>query len=250
MTPIVTCISRPTAVRPSNFPPSTSRFNGCISSEALNTYNHAFGGDWGGRNTGFHHNLFACNTGRNPSVAMTYDFNFVNNVLFNWRHRTIDGGGEKSLYNIINNYYKPGPAVEPRPGARIASLNHPPRRRSKTRRRSLGKAYVAGNIVEGNQKVTADNWAGGVQFAARRFEGDPDDHHQRKRERNGRAGARGQTVPDAADDDDLGEGSYECGFGKCRRDVAATAMPWISASSRQSGREKSGAKARNSRRRR
>ena len=33
----------------------------CISSEALNTWNHAFGGDWGGRNTAFHHNLFACN---------------------------------------------------------------------------------------------------------------------------------------------------------------------------------------------
>jgi hypothetical protein len=88
-----------------------------ITSEALNTYNHAFGGDWGGRNSGFHHNLFACNTGRNPSVAMTYDFNFVNNVLFNWRHRTIDGGGEESLYNIINNYYKPGPAVENGPMA-------------------------------------------------------------------------------------------------------------------------------------
>ena len=65
-----------------------------ITSEALNTYNHAFGGDWGGRNSGFHHNLFACNTGRNPSVAMTYDFNFVNNVLFNWRHRSVDGGGK------------------------------------------------------------------------------------------------------------------------------------------------------------
>ncbi|HSV13353.1 MAG TPA: hypothetical protein VLI90_03795, partial [Tepidisphaeraceae bacterium] len=26
----------------------------CITSEALNTWNHAFGGDWGGRNTGFH----------------------------------------------------------------------------------------------------------------------------------------------------------------------------------------------------
>ncbi len=82
-----------------------------ITSEALNTYNHAFGGDWGGRNSMFHHNLLACNTGRNPSIAMTYDFNFVNNVLFNWRHRSVDGGGKDSLYNIINNYYKPGPAT-------------------------------------------------------------------------------------------------------------------------------------------
>ena len=87
----------------------------CISSEALNTWNHAFGGDWGGRNTTFHHNLFASNTGRNPSIAMSYDFNFVNNVLFNWRHRTVDGGDENSRINMINNYYKPGPATPDSP---------------------------------------------------------------------------------------------------------------------------------------
>ncbi|HSY17369.1 MAG TPA: hypothetical protein VK815_03505, partial [Candidatus Acidoferrales bacterium] len=132
-----------------------------ITSEALNTFNHAFGGDWGGRNTGFHHNLFACNTGRNPSIAMTYDFNFANNVLFNWRHRTLDGGDKDSLYNIINNYYKPGPAVNNGPVAYRILLP------SATQKKPdmipyFGKAYVAGNIVEGNEKVSADNWAGGV----------------------------------------------------------------------------------------
>ncbi|MFM2295201.1 MAG: hypothetical protein RLZZ350_1614, partial [Verrucomicrobiota bacterium] len=65
-----------------------------ISSEALNTFGHAFGGTWGGNNTAFHHNLFVCNTGRNPSIGMSYDFNFVNNVIFNWRHRTLDGGDQ------------------------------------------------------------------------------------------------------------------------------------------------------------
>jgi len=144
----------------------------CISSEALNINNHAFGGDWGGRNTGFHHNLFACNTGRNPSVAMTYDFNFVNNVLFNWRHRTIDGGGEQSLYNIINNYYKPGPAVNPGPVAyRVLEPSATQSKQDPMPR--FGKVYVAGNIVEGNQKVSADNWAGGVQFADGGSKDDP-----------------------------------------------------------------------------
>ncbi|MDE3067798.1 MAG: polysaccharide lyase [Verrucomicrobiota bacterium] len=135
----------------------------CISSEALNTYNHAFGGDWGGRNTLFDHNLFACNTGRNPSIAMTYDFNFVNNVLFNWRHRSVDGGDKNSRINVINNYYKPGPATLDNPvrwrilePAQSWSKSHPVSR--------WGKAYVAGNIVEGYPKVTADNWDGGVQF--------------------------------------------------------------------------------------
>ncbi len=36
-------------------------------------------------------------------------FTFVNNVLFNYRHRTVDGGDHRSFFNIINNYYKPGP---------------------------------------------------------------------------------------------------------------------------------------------
>jgi len=134
-----------------------------ISSEALNTYNHAFGGDWGGRNSGFHHNLFACNTGRNPSIAMTYDFNFANNVLFNWRHRTVDGGGKDSLYNIINNYYKPGPA------AGSGSIRYRILQPSATQKKPdlipyFGRAYVAGNVVEGYPDVTKDNWNGGVQF--------------------------------------------------------------------------------------
>ena len=134
-----------------------------ISSEALNTYNHAFGGDWGGLNSGFHHNLFACNTGRNPSIAMTYDFNFVNNVLFNWRHRTVDGGGKDSLYNIISNYYKPGPAT-PDTAVRYRILQ-PSQTYNKADHTSLwGKAYVAGNVVEGYDAVTKDNWNGGVQF--------------------------------------------------------------------------------------
>lgn len=135
----------------------------CIVYEGLNLYNHAFGGDWGGRNTGFHHNLLACNTGRNPSVAMSFDFNFFNNVLFNWRHRSVDGGDANSRFNIINNYYKPGPATLDNP-VRYRILE-PAQSWSKTNRVSRwGKAYVAGNFVEGYPNVTVDNWDGGVQF--------------------------------------------------------------------------------------
>lgn len=135
----------------------------CITSEALNTYNHAFGGDWGGRDSTFHHNLLACNTGRNPSVAMTYDFNFINNVLFNWRHRSVDGGDSNSVFNIINNYYKPGPATMD--NAVRYRILEPAQTWNKVERVShWGKAYVAGNIVEGNEAVTKHNWNGGVQF--------------------------------------------------------------------------------------
>jgi hypothetical protein len=143
-----------------------------ISSEALNAYNHAFGATWGGRNSSFHHNLFACNTGRNPSIGMSYDFNFINNVLFNWRHRTVDGGDKGSLYNIINNYYKPGPVRENGTVAyRVLLPSASQSKQDPTPR--FGKAYVDGNFVVGNEKVSRDNWAGGVQFSDGGSKDDP-----------------------------------------------------------------------------
>lgn len=133
-----------------------------IFSEGLDTYNHAFGSTLGGYNSTFHHNLWACNTGRNPSVGMSYDFTFVNNVLYNWRHRTVDGGDHRSFYTLINNYYKPGPVTPA--GEPIAHrILKPEARRSPYYLLDFGKAYVAGNVVEGNQRVTRDNWDGGVQ---------------------------------------------------------------------------------------
>lgn len=134
-----------------------------ISSESLNIFHHAFGSTIGGLNSTFHHNLWACNTGRNPSVGMYGDFTFVNNVLFNWRHRTVDGGDHMSLYNIYNNYFKPGPGT---PREEVAfRLLKPESERSKTIVNNYGKAYVRGNVVEGYADVTKDNWNGGVQPA-------------------------------------------------------------------------------------
>jgi hypothetical protein len=144
-----------------------------IFSEALGTYNHAFGSTIGGYNTMFHHNLWASNSGRNPSVGMIYDFNFINNVLFNWHHRTVDGGDNRSFYTIENNYFKPGP-VTPLGEPISYRLLKPETRRSREPNADFGKAYVAGNVVEGNERVTNDNWAGGVQIDLdRRLDLDP-----------------------------------------------------------------------------
>ena len=135
----------------------------CISSEALDTYNHAFGSTLGGENAAFMRNLWASNVGRNPSIGWNGIFNFVNNVLFNWWNRSVDGGDYTALYNIINNYYKPGPItpVEKPVGHRLLK---PESGHSYLGRRLYGRAYVNGNIVEGNEKVTKDNWNGGVQI--------------------------------------------------------------------------------------
>ena len=142
----------------------------CISSEALNAGNHAFGGTWGGEDSTFHHNLFACNTGRNPSIGMGGEFDYRNNVIFNWRHRTMDGGDETSLINVINNYYKPGPVTQENMRSTIARIEqrdmYSPGRRWEAgnwypdQGKRPGKWYVAGNVVEGYPEVTHDNWKG------------------------------------------------------------------------------------------
>ncbi len=134
----------------------------CISSEALDLNNHAFGGTWGGRNGSFHHNLFACNTGRNPSIGWGDHFDFRNNVLFNWRHRTIDGGDGSSMVNIVANYFKPGPVTNQ--GASQYRICRPQHLDMFSEAQRTGKWYVGENFVVGNPKVTADNWDGGVQF--------------------------------------------------------------------------------------
>lgn len=164
-----------------------------ITSEALDARGHAFGGTWGGNPSTFHHNLFACNTGRNPSIGMSGPFDFRNNVIFNWRHRTTDGGDETSLINMINNYYKPGPAtnenmrgvfarIEQRsmysPGSAWAEGGWYPKAQNRP-----GKWYVAGNVMHDNPEITNNNWAGmrGPENLARvntAFEGWPVAPHQ------------------------------------------------------------------------
>jgi len=135
----------------------------CISSEALDLNNHAFGGTWGGRNGSFHHNLFACNTGRNPSIGYGDHFDFRNNVLFNWRHRTIDGGDASSWVNVVANYLKPGPATQEDVRFRICRPQH---LNMFSEAPTPGKWHVADNHVVGNDRITANNWDGGVDFDA------------------------------------------------------------------------------------
>lgn len=134
-----------------------------IFSEALDTWNHAFGSTLGGENCSFMRNLWANNAARNPSIGWNGIFNFANNVVYNWVHRSVDGGDYTAQYNIINNYFKPGPATPVNQPIRYRLLK-PESGRSKLNFMVFGRAYVEGNIVEGNDKVTNDNWAGGVQF--------------------------------------------------------------------------------------
>ena len=79
---------------------------------------HGYAASIGGDIGSFHHNLLANNEGRNWSLAGGLNKNpptyagrmdLRNNVVFNWNHRTTDGGAHE--VNFVNNYYQPGPAT-------------------------------------------------------------------------------------------------------------------------------------------
>lgn len=134
-----------------------------IFSEALDTWNHAFGSTIGGENCSFMCNLWANNSGRNPSIGWNGVFNFTNNVMFNWVHRSIDGGDQTARYNIINNYFKPGP-LTPKDNPVGHRILKPESRYTMNGRKIYGLVYANGNVVEGNDRVTKDNWDGGIQI--------------------------------------------------------------------------------------
>jgi pectate lyase len=133
----------------------------CISSESLyksvhSKGNHGYGGIFAADNGTYHHNLLASHTSRNPRFAKSITTDYRNNVTYNWGFNSAYGGDEGS-FNIINNYYKAGPAT--RQGVRNRMFAPDTRPNSDL----TGKWYVTGNYVDGFPDVTADNWKGGVQ---------------------------------------------------------------------------------------
>jgi hypothetical protein len=79
---------------------------------------HGYAASIGGDIGSFHHNLLAHCAGRNWSLAGGLDkqgfytgrLDIRNNVVYNWKHRTTDGGAHE--VNFVNNYYQPGPATK------------------------------------------------------------------------------------------------------------------------------------------
>ena len=147
----------------------------CIISESLFKSSHAkgahgFGGIWGGDYSSYHHNLIACHSSRNPRFEGGAGYvDFRNNVVYNWGYNSIYGGGalhkegrdprfmvRHTDVNIVNNYFKPGPATSPgKVRQRIANPSWA--------NGDCGKWVVKGNVMEGCEQVTDDNWNGGIQ---------------------------------------------------------------------------------------
>ncbi len=130
-------------------------FQRSLISEALNIAGHkkygkgsghSFAGSIGGEIGSFHHSLLAHNAGRNWSLAGSIDqanvhagrLDIRNMVVYNWKHRTTDGGARQ--VNFVNNYYKPGPASQ------VMTYLNP-----QFENPAFGpqQYYVEGNVMEG-----------------------------------------------------------------------------------------------------
>lgn len=157
----------------------------CIASQSLVNAGHSkgahgYGGNWGGSGASFHHNLIAHNTSRTPRLGPRQGtqtderMDLRNNVIYNWAGGGCYGG-EGMKVNIVNNYYKPGPATLTKSEQlqqRIAGIGIRTTAYCTSRNGRLngwypmwhvwGKFYVAGNKNSVHANVTEDNWTYGV----------------------------------------------------------------------------------------
>ncbi|VXC13811.1 MULTISPECIES: pectate lyase family protein [Chryseobacterium] len=143
----------------------------CVIAESLRNSAHqkgahGYGGIAGGKFASFHHNMYSHHDSRNPRLgeyagskfALTDLTDFRNNVIYNWGHNNVYGG-EGMNVNMVNNYYKPGPASMNKKRIVAIDKNEKP----ETEVYNIwGKYYINGNVSEGNPEVTADNWNAGV----------------------------------------------------------------------------------------
>ena len=152
----------------------------CILSESLRNSihdkgKHGYGGLWGGTDATYHHNLLAHHDSRNPRLDHDYlstlkgPVNVANNVIYNWGDNSTYGGESANndnqfrKYNIVNNYYKPGPATA---SGKIRFLDPWTGACSNCTKKTgcstivLGHFYMSGNYMDGNSGMSSDNWTG------------------------------------------------------------------------------------------
>lgn len=120
---------------------------------------HGYGGIWGGMGASFHHNLIASHSSRTPRFSGSSTtpngkdelVDFSNNVIYNWGGNSTYGG-EKGRYNVVNNYYKAGPATAKQRSTTLLNPWAP-----------FGRFFVQGNVLHDNPSISRDNWSGGVR---------------------------------------------------------------------------------------
>lgn len=133
----------------------------CIISESLwhsvhEKGEHGYGGIWGGTPATFHHNLLAHHSNRTPRLCGSRyskredkeSVDLCNNVIYNW---TGEGAyaGEGGKYNLLNNYYKPGPASAAQGTHARFFTAYVDAGKDNQAAGIYGRFYLSGNIMDG-----------------------------------------------------------------------------------------------------
>jgi len=127
---------------------------------------HGYGGIWGGKGVSYHHNLLSCHDSRNPRFCGSRYSNkpneelidYRNNVIYNWGGNSAYGG-EGGRYNMVNNYYKAGPATSSSKQGRIIEP-YADDGKNQQPAGTYGKFYIDENYMTKSASVTNDNWLG------------------------------------------------------------------------------------------
>ncbi len=152
----------------------------CSVSESLNNAGHGkgahgYGGIWGGKCASFHHNLIAHHNNRTPRInSARYAWNgydktkyantvvaervdLRNCVIYNWGTGNGAYGNMGGYLNIINNYYKAGPATKNKTRVFQASVDDGTNQIEKG---TMGLFYISGNYVTAASTPANYDWNG------------------------------------------------------------------------------------------
>lgn len=149
----------------------------CILTESLKISvhgkgNHGYGGIWGGKDASFHHNLLSDHDSRNPRIdhpqiygeyVSTHRGNvdYRNNSVYNWGSNSTYGG-EDGFFNIVGNYYKPGPASADRKYFVDAYGSYV--KDGVTYADSYPALYLSANVHSAHSDITASNDASSIYW--------------------------------------------------------------------------------------
>ncbi len=161
----------------------------CTIGEGLNDAghtkgDHGYGGIWGGKGASFHHNLIIHENNRAPRLnGARYNWtgydktlyansvqaervDLRNNVMYNWGNGNGAYGGMGGYHNIINNYYKAGPATSNKTRVFQCSTNSSSDSNGALPDGLPGLYYINGNYVTAAGSSAANyDWKGVKQDA-------------------------------------------------------------------------------------
>jgi len=164
----------------------------CTLSEALanaghNKGAHSYGGIWGGKLASFHHNMIAHTQNRTPrfngaryewtgytknkdydtykwaNTVQAENVDFRNCLIYNWGTGGCYGGPGGGYINIVNNYYKAGPATKNK--TRVTQVTVAASGNSKGHPNIFGmtsRYYINGNYVTAAASPENYDWNGVV----------------------------------------------------------------------------------------